>query len=91
MSTKRIYKSNLIFLAVLIFVSCKESKTEQKLSTEDIQNSQKFDLKVGEESLKVILAILPEERQRGLMFVDQMESGNGMLLFLNIQALKNFG
>ena len=52
MSTKRIYKSNLIFLAVLIFVSCKESKTEQKLSAEDIPNSQKFDLKVGEKSLK---------------------------------------
>ena len=90
MSTKRIYKSNLIFLAVLIFVSCKESKTEQKLSTEDIQNSQKFDLKVGEESLKVILAILPEERQRGLMFVDQMESGNGMLFVFEYPSPQKF-
>ena len=65
MSTKRIYKSNLIFLAVLIFVSCKESKTEQKLITEDIPNSQKFDLKVGEESLKVILLFYQKKDREG--------------------------
>ncbi len=77
---KKVRKSNyhLLTAILLIFVSCKEGKSEKEMintSTKD----QLFAFKIGDALINAKLAILSEERQKGLMFVDEMKSGTGML------------
>ena len=55
--------------------SCKETKFIG-FSNEEIE---KFEIQVGEKKLLLELAITPEKREKGLMYRDDLQSGEGMI------------
>ena len=57
------------------FISCKETKTIGS----DNKEIQQFEIQVGEKKLLLELAITPEKREKGLMYRDDLQSGEGMI------------
>ena len=76
-------------LVFLLFTSCKEAKIEGQLvgpkTKEEI-----FTFHVGENTIKAELAILPKERQKGLMFREKMDPGTGMLFIFERPSAQKF-
>ena len=77
---RKVRNSNyhLLTAILLILVSCKEGKSE-KGGINSTTKDQIFAFNIGDVLIKAKLAILTEERQKGLMFVDEMDPGTGML------------
>jgi uncharacterized membrane protein (UPF0127 family) len=57
------------------FISCNETE----ILRFDKNEIQKFEIQVGEKKLLLELAITPEKREKGLMYRDDLQSGEGML------------
>ena len=57
------------------FISCKETKTIGS----DNKEIQQFEIQVGEKKLLLELAITPEKREKGLMYRNDLQSGEGMI------------
>jgi uncharacterized membrane protein (UPF0127 family) len=74
-------------LILLAFSSCKKGKSEEQ--NKQIEQ-QYFTFQIGEAKIKAELAILPEERQRGLMFRKKMEPGTGMLFIFEYGTPQKF-
>ncbi|MDG0963790.1 MAG: DUF192 domain-containing protein [Opitutales bacterium] len=75
--TVTILKYHFFLFCSLIVISC-----DGKLKHDDnnkIEKTNFFTIHVGGNKIKVELAVLPKERQRGLMFREKMDEGTGML------------
>ena len=53
---------------------CKETQSPENKAGKNVL----FDLQVGEISIQTELALLPEERRKGLMHRDRLDEGKGM-------------
>jgi len=56
-------------------MSCKETQTIDF----NIHGVEKFEIQVGRKKLLLELAITPQKREKGLMFRDALQSGEGMI------------
>ena len=66
-------------------ISCKEAKNIGF----DNNEIQKFEIQVGEKKLLLELAITPEKREKGLMYRDDLQSGEGMIfVFESPQSMR---
>ena len=85
--TKVIHNFQFTFLFFLLFSSCKNGKSEEQNNESE---KQYFSFHIGGAKIKAELAILPEERQRGLMFRKKMELGTGMLFVFEYGTPQKF-
>ena len=85
--TKVILNFQFLLLFFLLFSSCKKGKSEEENKPSE---QQYFFFHVGETKIKAELAILPEERQKGLMFRKKMEPGTGMLFVFEYGTPQKF-
>jgi uncharacterized membrane protein (UPF0127 family) len=85
--TKVILNFQFLLLFFLLFSSCKKGTSEKQNKPSE---QQYFFFHIGETKIKAELAILPEERQRGLMFRKKMEPGTGMLFIFEYGAPQKF-
>lgn len=72
-------------LAIFGF-GCKETQSPELEALKDLF----FDLQVGEVTIQTELAILPEERHKGLMHRDRLEDGEGMFFVFENAAPQRF-
>jgi len=89
--TKIFLNYHLAFVCIFAFAfsACKEgnSQTESKI----IPNKNSlFTFKIGNQRIRAELAVLPEERQKGLMFREELESGEGMLFIFEKASDQKF-
>ena len=82
----------IIFTCSVIFLTpgCKQDTSNEKLTSEDSSKKIFFDLLVGEVPLKVEVAVLPKERERGLMFRDSIGDYEGMLFIFKEGSKQRF-
>ena len=85
--TKVILNFQFLLLFFLLFSSCKKGKSEEENKPSE---QQYFFFHIGETKIKAELAILPEERQKGLMFRKKMETGTGMLFVFEYGTPQKF-
>ena len=85
--TKVILNFQFSLLILLAFSSCKKGKSEEQ--NKQIEQ-QYFTFQIGEAKIKAELAILPEERQKGLMYRKKMEPGTGMLFVFEYGTPQKF-
>ena len=85
--TKVILNFQFLLLFFLLFSSCKKGKSEEENKPCE---QQYFFFHIGETKIKAELAILPEERQKGLMFRKKMEPGTGMLFVFEYGTPQKF-
>ena len=81
---------NYLFLlfSFLALTSC-EGKAQRESSIIK-HETQFFTFHVGSQKIKAELAVLPEERQQGLMFRKNMEPGTGMLFVFEQATAQKF-
>ena len=76
-----------ISLTLAIFgFGCKETQSPELRATNDLY----FNLQVGKVSIQTEIAILPEERQKGLMYRDRLKYGEGMFFIFENAAPQHF-
>jgi uncharacterized membrane protein (UPF0127 family) len=85
--TKVILNFQFLLLFFLLFSSCKKGTSEKQNKPSE---QQYFFFHIGKTKIKAELAILPEERQRGLMFRKKMEPGTGMLFIFEYGTPQKF-
>ena len=85
--TKVILNFQFLLLFFLLFSSCKKGTSEKQNKPSE---QQYFFFHIGKTKIKAELAILPEERQRGLMFRKKMEPGTGMLFIFEYGEPQKF-
>jgi uncharacterized membrane protein (UPF0127 family) len=85
--TKVILNFQFLLLFFLLFSSCKKGTSEKQNKPSE---QQYFFFHIGETKIKAELAILPEERQKGLMFRKKMEPGTGMLFVFEYGTPQKF-
>jgi len=83
---------NIILACSVIFFTqgCKQDASNEKLTASDGTGKLYFDLRVGGVPLKVEVAALPKERERGLMFRDSMGDHEGMLFIFKEGTKQRF-
>ena len=85
--TKVILNFQFLLLFFLLFSSCKKGTSEEQNKQSE---QQYFLFNIGNTKIKAELAILPKERQRGLMFRKKMEPGTGMLFIFEYGTPQKF-
>jgi len=80
----------LFCLIALGIQGCKESNVENKPLRSGNLKKQFFDLNIGKTGLRVEVAVLPEERAKGLMFRKSMGSNEGMLFIFKKGTKQSF-
>jgi uncharacterized membrane protein (UPF0127 family) len=81
---------NYHFLFILLFALSSCEGKSQGVSERINVKPQFFTFHIGEQTIKVELAVLPEERQKGLMFRENMEPGTGMLFVFEQASAQKF-
>ena len=87
--SKPILNYHFFVLVILLFSSCKEAKIEGQ-PADSKTKEEIFTFHVGENKIKAELAVLPKERQKGLMFRENMDSGTGMLFIFEQPSAQKF-
>ena len=75
---KNVLNFHFLAFSILSSISCNEAETiedKKNLSSE----TKLFNFRVGKNIIRAELAILPKEREKGLMFRDKIKMGSGML------------
>ena len=65
---------------------CKETQSPENKAGKNVL----FDLQVGEISIQTELALLPEERRKGLMHRDRLDEGKGMFFIFEKASAQRF-
>ena len=81
---------NYHFLFFLLFALSSCEGKPQSVSESINQKSQFFTFHIGDKTIKAELAVLPEEKQKGLMFRENMEPGTGMLFVFEQATAQKF-
>ena len=72
------YHFTLVCIFAFALSACFEGNSQSE--SKNLQNKNRFfTFKIGNHSIKAELAVLPEERQKGLMFREKLKAGEGML------------
>ena len=83
----------IIYFFILIFFwssGCKNPISENSLSVKESKEDIFFDLKLGETKFKVEVAVLPKEREKGLMYRDRIGPKEGMLFVFKEGSIQRF-
>jgi hypothetical protein len=84
-------KNFILTCSVIFFTQgCKQDAINEKLTASDSTEKLYFDLTVGKVPLKVEVAALPKEREKGLMFRDSMGDHEGMLFIFREGTKQRF-
>lgn len=84
-------KNFILTCSVIFFTQgCKQDAINEKLTASDSAEKLYFDLTVGKVPLKVEVAALPKEREKGLMFRDSMGDHEGMLFIFREGTKQRF-
>ena len=86
---KTILNYHFLFFLLFALFSC-EGKS-QSVSESINQKSQFFTFHIGDKTIKAELAVLPKEKQKGLMFREIWSQELECFLSLNEQLHKSFG
>lgn len=85
---KRILNYHFVLFLLFALTSCEgKSQNENKAL---IQAPKIFTIHVGGKKINAELAVLPKERQKGLMFREKMEPGTGMLFVFEEASAQKF-
>ena len=80
-------------LLCLILCSTQGCKKAEDNSSEGLANHHKsmsFEFKIGKATIKTELAVLPKERERGLMFRESMDEEEGMFFVFESGSSQRF-
>jgi len=86
--TIKILKYHLFLFCSLAVISC-GGKPKQE-DNNKMEKTKFYTLHVGDNKIKAELAVLPKERQRGLMFREKMDPGTGMLFIFEEATAQKF-
>jgi uncharacterized membrane protein (UPF0127 family) len=86
------YLKHTFLLCLLTFGTqgCKESNLETEALISSDFNKQFFNFTIGKTNLKIEVAVLPEERARGLMYRESMGLMEGMLFIFENGTKQRF-
>ncbi len=83
------YHFTVVFIFVFALSACFEGNSQSE--SKNLQNKNRFfTFKIGNQSIKAELAVLPEERQKGLMFREKLKAGEGMLFIFENATKREF-
>lgn len=69
---------------------CKKEEQVKSFRNSDKEEYRHFNIQVGEVFIQAEIAATPEEREKGLMYRDSLEPGNGMLFIFEKSAKRRF-
>ena len=83
------YHFTLVCIFAFALSACFEGNSQSE--SKNLQNKNRlFTFKIGNQSIKAELAVLPEERQKGLMFREKLKAGEGMLFIFENANKREF-
>lgn len=89
--SKTIHNYHLFLNCIFIFLfsGCKDGNSQPKKQKIESENKL-FTFQIGNHNIKAELAVLPKERQRGLMFRKRLKEGEGMLFIFEKATAQKF-
>ena len=83
------YHFTLVCIFAFALSACFEGNSQSE--SKNLQNKNRlFTFKIGNQSIKAELAVLPEEKQKGLMFREKLKAGEGMLFIFEDATKREF-
>ena len=84
-------KFNILLCLILCFTQgCKKAEDNSSEGLVNHHKSKSFEFKIGKVIIKTELAVLPKERERGLMFRESMDEDEGMFFVFESGSSQRF-
>ena len=84
-------KFNILLCLILCFTQgCKKAEDNSSEGLANHHKSKSFEFKIGKAIIKTELAVLPKERERGLMFRESMDEQEGMFFVFESGSSQRF-
>ena len=84
-------KFNILLCLILCFTQgCKKGEDNSSEGLANHHKSKSFEFKIGKVIIKTELAVLPKERERGLMFRESMDEEEGMFFVFESGSSQRF-
>ena len=84
-------KFNILLCLILCFTQgCKKAEDNSSEGLANHHKSMSFEFKIGKVIIKTELAVLPKERERGLMFRESMDEEEGMFFVFESGSSQRF-
>ena len=84
-------KFNILLCLILCFTQgCKKAEDNSSEGLANHHKSKSFEFKIGKVIIKTELAVLPKERERGLMFRESMDEEEGMFFVFESGSSQRF-